>query len=144
MTQILLNWLLQLISNLNPEDKFWLSGNLENSWFQFNFKDKQISPSGYLLRNGSGDWENSPQGWKLEGSNNEKDWITISQVRDCQEFKEMNQEAIFSCSTDQFFSFFRFTQIQEDLWKFHRSDKSSQLYFMLNFVEFSGKIVSRR
>jgi hypothetical protein len=126
---------------LNPDNKIWYSKNLQNSWIQFNFKDKQISPSRYLLRNGNSD--GSPQGWKLEGSNNEKDWTTICEVRDCQEFKKKNQEAIFSCSTDQFFSFLRFTQTQENLWKFHHPKDPSSHYFTLNFVEFSGKIISR-
>jgi hypothetical protein len=105
------------------------------------FKNKQISPSSYLIRNGN--YLNSPQGWKLEGSNDEKSWRTISEIRDCEKFKENNQKAIFSCQTDQFFSFLRFTQTHENHYKFHHPNYPSHHFFLLNFVEFSGKIISR-
>jgi hypothetical protein len=128
---------------LNPDDKCWLSDYVQNSWICFNFKNKQISPSGYLIRNGKFYWDQSPQGWKFEGSNDQQDWETIHEVRYCQSFRKENQEASFSCQTNHFFSFLRFTQIQENVFKIHYPKDPPQHYFLLNFVEFSGKIISR-
>jgi DNA gyrase/topoisomerase IV subunit A len=105
---------------LKRDDNYWISKNEQNSWILFNFKNKQISPSGYLIRNkADGNYIFSPQGWKLEGSNDQSKWITIHEVQDCQKFRSNDQEASFSCQTDQFFSFLRFTQTQENLMKFH-------------------------
>jgi hypothetical protein len=130
---------------LNPDDKCWLSDDTPNSWIQFNFKNRQISPSGYLLKNGTLDevFQISPQSWKLEGSNDETNWTIISKVQNCDKFRQKNQEATFSCQTDQIISFLRFTQTQENLYKFHYLHSSSSHNFLLNFVEFSGKIISR-
>jgi hypothetical protein len=126
---------------LNPDDKCWRSQNVPNSWIIFNFKNKQISPSRYLIRNGNHYSDYSPQGWKLEGSNDQTNWATIHEVRDCKTFNQQNQEASFSCQADKFFSFLRFIQIQENIS--HSSFLSSSHNFNLNFVEFSGKIISR-
>jgi hypothetical protein len=126
---------------LSPDEKDWISEDEQNSWILFNFKEKQISPSGYFIRNGSSDWYVlSPQGWKLEGSNDQTNWQDIHQVTNCESFKEENQEAFFPCQTDQFFSFLRFTQTQENLLRFHFPHEDSINFFLLNFVEFSGKI----
>jgi hypothetical protein len=117
-----------------------MSKNEPNSWVQFNFKNKQILPSSYFIRNCSdGNSDFSPQGWKLEGSNDGKSWISISEIQNCEKFREKSQEAIFSCQTDQFFSFLRFTQTQENLCRFHGLWPSDS--FLLNFIEFSGKII---
>jgi hypothetical protein len=89
---------------LNLDDKFWLSQDEENTWIQFNFKDKQISPSGYDFRNGSHCYCH-PQDWKLEGSNDEKEWIKISEVRNCETFRKLNQEALFPCKFEASFRF---------------------------------------
>jgi hypothetical protein len=126
---------------LEVYDNYWHSKNIPNSWIKFNFKNTKIAPSKYLIRNGSRCWEYSPQGWKLEGSNDGSNWETIHEVRDCEIFRKKNQEASFSCETSQFFSFLRFTQTQENLLKFH-NPKYSNHSFLLNFVEFSGKIIS--
>jgi hypothetical protein len=127
---------------LNVSDTIWSSKDIPNSWIQFNFKNMKIAPSKYLIRNKSSNWwEDSPQGWKLEGSNDGSNWESIHEVRDCESFRQANQEASFSCETSHFFSFLRFTQTEEDLFKFH-GGWSSYHYFLLNFVEFAGKIIS--
>jgi hypothetical protein len=125
---------------LNVNQKCWLSNDIPTSWIQFNFTNTKIAPSKYLIRNESDYWVYSPQGWKLEGSNNGSNWETIHEVRDCEIFRKENQEASFSCETSQFFSSLRFTQTQENHFKFHCG--SSHHHFLLNFVEFAGKIIS--
>jgi hypothetical protein len=85
----------------------------------------------------------SLQGWKLECSNFGSNWETIQEVKVCNIFRKENQEVSFSCQTFQFFSFLGFIQTQENLWKFHSPNSSSNHYFFLNFVEFSGKIISK-
>jgi hypothetical protein len=85
---------------------------------------------------------NSPQGWKLEGSNDGSNWETIHEVRDCEIFRKENQEASFSCEISQFFSFLQFAQTQENLHKFHHPKYSSFHGFFFNFVEFARKIIS--
>jgi hypothetical protein len=130
---------------LNPDAKFWVSNHIQNSWIQFNLKGKQISPSGYFVGNksDSGWYKHSPQGWKLEGSNDESKWETIHEVTNCSSFRENDREATFSGQTDKFFSFLRFTQTQENLCRFHNPKCSPNHYFLLNSVEFSGKIIAR-
>jgi regulator of replication initiation timing len=121
------------------ENCHWLSKNELNSWIIFNFQNKNICPQGYLIRKGSINYQNSPQGWKLEGSNDQKNWVILNEVKNCDVFKKEKQEGIFRFETCQFFQFHRFTQIQEDIWKFNGSSPS-EYYFLLNFVEFYGKI----
>jgi hypothetical protein len=92
------------------------------------------------MRNGHSPY--SPQGWKLEGSTEKSNWTTISEVRDCQGFRELNQETSFSCQTFQFFSFLRLTQTQENKATVYSYPPSPHI-FVLNLVEFPGKIISR-
>jgi hypothetical protein len=112
---------------LNPDDKFWCSNNVENSWIQFHFTKNRISPSKYLIRNHSNWYYHSTQSWKLEGSNNESNWELIDNVTNCEIFKQNNQEKTFSCQTEKFFSFLRFTQTQENLFRFHNPSFSFEL-----------------
>jgi NIMA (never in mitosis gene a)-related kinase len=117
---------------LNTDQSFWWSENEENSWIQFEFKSHFISPQGYLIRNGL---LYSPKGWKLEGSKDENEWVQLHEITNSEIFKQGNQEGNFHCKTDQFFSFLRLTQIQGNF--------GGNVVFLLNFVEFYGKVVKK-
>jgi hypothetical protein len=130
---------------LKPDGKYWFSRDEPNSWIQFKFKTNQISPSSYVIRNKASsysDFHFSPQGWKLEGSIDGIKWEIIHEVRNCESFRKDEQEVIFSCETEDFFSFLRFTQTQENLKNFHDPVFQPQHCFLLNYVDFSGEIIS--
>lgn len=118
---------------LTLNDSYWISKNQKNSWILFNFNNKRVSPSGYTIRNlNKGGWfSHSPQGWRLEGSNDQKNWVVIHEVKNNTTFQKSNEVGIFACQTSQYFSFLKLTQIQENL---NKSD-----YFVLNFIDFFGK-----
>lgn len=126
---------------LNPDDKYWWSQNEKDSWILFSFNGYLISPSGYFIRNKTygGAFAFSPQSWKLEGSLNNSNWITLHEVKKCSLFKKNDQEASFKCEPEQFFPYLRLIQTQENLKKNYASDFSYS--FLLSFVELAGRII---
>jgi hypothetical protein len=120
----------------NPEAIFkyeneahFLTYNNPKSWFCFQFKNKKIILSGYFFRNGPGtNYCHSPQGWRLDGSNDGSSWIEIHSTTNQACFKNSPNEARFACQNSQPFSFFKFTQTQKN--------NCNQDYFRLGFADF--------
>jgi hypothetical protein len=116
---------------LTFDNKYWYCEKYDSS-VVFQFKTKKVKISKYLLRNV--DTANSYyQGWKVEGSNNQKDWELIDQRSDQSCFNQAFQSCLFDCQSNSFYSFIRITQTQKP--------KSGSNRFGFTFVEFGGEIL---
>jgi hypothetical protein len=57
---------------------FWYTLDAENSWIQFDFKERRISPTHYTLRS-DGDNRDHLLKWSLEGTNDGTTWVSLDQ-----------------------------------------------------------------
>jgi hypothetical protein len=113
-------------------DNSWNPSNTQNSWFCVHFNHLKISLSGYRLK--AYDQSNRPTGWKLEGSNDQKQWTLIDQRND--ELNNSDVENSFSVQSSDFFSTFKFTQT--------KINGNNNWLFYVKSVEFFGKISSSK
>jgi hypothetical protein len=109
-------------------DSFWLSEDSQNSTLSVIFISFTILISGYRLK--TYNQRIRPTGWMLEGSSDNLRWNVIDKRND--ELNVHNGEASFSCKSQEYFSFLRFTQTGM------RSDGC--WHFLLKSVEFFGCI----
>lgn len=55
-----------------------LTGNKENSWLKYDFKDRKVMPTQYSIRSKPfGPSNDHPTDWVIEGSNNDSDWCLL-------------------------------------------------------------------
>lgn len=65
-------------------DKSFHSLNAQNSWICFDFKNRKINLTDYVIRSGS--WSTNsehPKNWVIEGSNDNESWEVIDQQSEC-------------------------------------------------------------
>jgi hypothetical protein len=117
-------------------NNYWFSRSEPNSWIEFDFKDRRISPTHYTIKSGG---ESGCQlvNWSLDGSNDEISWTNL----DRRSTKELVGKYIvkpYECKSvrgsTQFFRFIRLTQTSED--------SSSNHYLLLANLEFFGKVIT--
>jgi hypothetical protein len=95
---------------LNYDNNTLFNSNREpNSWFSIQLKTQKIIPSGYLLRSYS-QGLSAPKTWKLEGSNDNYQWIIIDQQENRDWMTKEWSEVYFPVQTKEAFSYFKFTQ----------------------------------
>lgn len=55
--------------------------NSDENWLLFDFKkNHQVSITAYTIRSGG---SSHPKSWRIEGSNDQKNWSTIHEIKDC-------------------------------------------------------------
>jgi hypothetical protein len=110
------------------------SKNEPNSWFSVQLKSKKIIPSGYLLRS-HGNSGNTPKTWRLEGSNDNNQWIVIDQQENRDWKTKQWSEVYLPVQTKEAFSYFKFTQTGKN---YQKDD-----YLRLNYFEIFGTILDQ-
>jgi hypothetical protein len=122
---------------LNHDDNSrFCSKSIENSWICFEFINKKVLLSAYLLRHQI--WNDSYvlRNWKVEGSNDNVNWFMIDKKENDQSLHQTLQEATFQCQPPSPCSFIKITQIGKN--------SANDLRIFLNFVEFSGKVFEKQ
>jgi hypothetical protein len=113
------------------DSSVWFNENTRfDSYLKFHFQTKKVKPSKYLLK--SAHLSSYPQGWKLEGSNDEENWEIIDQRSDQKSFTQNWQFCSFDCHSNTFYSFFKITQTQKPTYDTN--------WFGLSYVDFYGEI----
>jgi hypothetical protein len=89
-------------------------------------------------------WSGCPKSWKIEGSNNNTVWTLINEQKDQPNVSYPKQDRIYQCQSQNYFSFFKITQIdsnfqnnhcfQFDYIEFLVIFKISNLYIYLNII----------
>lgn len=96
------------------------------------FSPRKVCVSDYFLRS---DFNDFPQGWNLEGSNDLTEWEMIDQQSNQKCLSSGYAEHIFQCVSYEFYSYLRITQTQKTS-DYHGDN------FLLTYVEFAGKITN--
>jgi hypothetical protein len=110
---------------LNYNDSVFCSQRKPNQWLSLKLHTKKILLSGYLLRSCPVAWANIKT-WKLEGSNDNINWILIDHQIDRNWVTKDLSEMYFPVKAKEPFSNFRFTQTGPGTGNF---------YFQLNYLE---------
>jgi hypothetical protein len=115
----------------------WYSRSETNSWIQFDFKNRTISPTHYTIKSDNESGYHLMK-WSLDGSNDGTSWINV----DRRETNDLNGNRIvksYECASVQTSSssspFFRFIRLIQT-----GKDSSGYDYLMLTNVEFFGKV----
>jgi hypothetical protein len=119
---------------LEYNNSYWCgcSDSISEHWFCFEFKENQILPLTYLIRDHNCRFL---KGWKVEGSNDGNHWELIDEKRDQTCFTQKYQENTFSIQSQSFFSFIKVTQIQPN--------GENSKCFNLTFFELSGFLLQK-
>lgn len=104
-------------------------------WIEFDFINHKVNLTSYVLRNGiSG--SSCPKSWQIVGSDDGRDWDTLSHQVGTNVFKGKNRiSEIFECTPNsKYYRFIRY--IQEDSWS-----SGYEYSICLSCVEFFGSII---
>jgi len=111
----------------------WFSDNLPHQYIIIDMKYFSLDMIGYSIRT-----PNSKRGiwhirsWKVEGSNNKKDWRIIDEHRNNGILDEETYCCMWQCYSGGFFQYFKITQT--DL------NKDNDNYFLLGGIELFGTV----
>lgn len=97
------------------DDGEWSSNNESESWIMFSFNQHQIELYNYSIQTFSGKAGTTHlKAWKLEGSNDGFDWVTLDNVADTDVLN--GPDAVVTRPTQKmgFFSKFRITQMDSN------------------------------
>ncbi|OHS93277.1 hypothetical protein TRFO_11888 [Tritrichomonas foetus] len=114
----------------------WLSNDDSDSWWMVDFKSNEVAINGYSIKTydyGAG--RQHLRTWRLEGSNDGKEWFSIDEQRDNDQLNGSNFFATWECETSQPFRFVRIRQTGENHCGMH--------YFSLSGVEFFGSLTRK-
>jgi hypothetical protein len=115
--------------------QYWISSEVQNSWIQFDFKNRQISMTNYTIRSDRNTAHHLMQ-WSVAGSNDEKSWTILDQ-RNTQDLNGANIVKSFACeSVHSSTSSFRFVRLTQTGPSSHNYN-----YLQLSNLEFFGRIV---
>lgn len=81
--------------------------NVANSWIKFNFGIYNINPNYYVIRARSGGSTSLPRNWKLQGSNDDTNWIDLDTRTGDASLTTANQFAGFTCSSTTAYRYIR-------------------------------------
>jgi hypothetical protein len=110
---------------------YWFSNSSANSWIQFDFRDRRISPTHYTLRSDGIGCCHLLQ-WSLDGSDDEKSWTNL----DRQNTQDLNGDfRVKSYSLTPSSSAFRYLRLTQT-----GSTSSNSHHLGLSRVEFFGKV----
>ncbi len=100
----------------NPK---WEGNNLANgnNWFTIESADAKSHPiKGYAFTtNDDGDWSNrAPKEWRLEGSNDNSNWVTIDEVKDTDPIQNSNFKTFefIPANTTEAYRYYRLTLLK--------------------------------
>jgi hypothetical protein len=118
-------------------DGYWSSGNVPNSWIQFDFKNRQVSIKCSALKPHRGT-TNFPVRWTLAGSRDGEAWEVID-MRNTQELVGTHKRMTFQCvepsNAPRFYRYVRLTQTGDT--------SSGHCHLILANVEFFGCIIDK-
>jgi hypothetical protein len=113
---------------------YWFSLSVANSWIQFDFKSRRISPTHYTIKS-DGNGGHHLLKWSLDGSNDGTSWTPL----DRRETNDLNGQYVvksYACESNQspssFCRFIRLTQTG--------TDSNGYDYLHLGNLEFFGKV----
>jgi hypothetical protein len=91
-------------------NSYWYSYDIPNSWIQFDFKSRRISPANYTIKS-DGSAGNHLVQWSLDGSNDGVSWTTLDR-RNTQDLNGQYIVKSYRCnSLSSPSSFFRFIRL---------------------------------
>jgi hypothetical protein len=111
----------------------WYSGNGDNSWVQFDFKERKVSVEHYTLKSGRDFY---PIRWELEGSNDQSNWLSLDK-KEVYDLVGGQVAKTYACSNENCKNSFRFIRIRQ-----FGPNNSGNYYFALNNVEFFGTLTA--
>ena len=113
--------------------RYCSTGDEQNPWICFDFRDYKIIPSEYTLR--SGDSGYNPKSWVIEGSNDNSNWQILDKQEDCSFLNRDFNIHTFSIpsSNSQQFRFLRM-KLTGTNWK------DNNLFIITSF-EFYGTLI---
>lgn len=120
------------------KDKYFHTKDEQNSWILFDFKERKIIPSNYIIKSSPyGQNGNNPKTWKLEGSNDKSSWEPLDEQRDCPYFNGQYLVHTFDIKkrVTTPFRYIRMTQTGPN-WQDNRYH-----YFTLGSIEFYGSLI---
>jgi hypothetical protein len=125
-----------LISSESKSGKWWgTNNNAIDHHVKFEFRDCQICPSGYSLKEQSSAWNGGfLRSWRFEGSNDDLKWDTLDTQTDCDAMKGYDREASFRISTSNPYQFLRILFVGQN-W-------SNQRQVSFQRIEIFGRILS--
>lgn len=114
----------------------WRTDDIENSWIQFDFKERKVSLASYTLKSSNcdeGSWHLKQ--WKIEGSNDGSKWTQL----DTKDTDALNGPLItkhFTCrdATNDYFQYIRLTSTGHT-W-------SNTHYLVIKEIEFFGRLLN--
>jgi hypothetical protein len=113
---------------------YWCTDNVANSWIQFDFKSRRISPTHYTIRS-DGSGYNHLLTWSLDGSNDGTSWTPLDR-RDTNDLNGNYVVKSYDCQSNQSpSSGFRFVRLTQT-----GADSSGSNYLLLGNLEFFGKM----
>jgi hypothetical protein len=114
---------------------YWFTNGNANSWIQFDFKTRSISPSNYTIKS-AGNGSHHLVKWSLVGSNDGTTWIDL----DRRETNELSGNYIvksYECASVPSSSFFRFIRLTQT-----GKNSSGQDNLMLANLELFGDMIN--
>jgi hypothetical protein len=90
-------------------DTWFLSANVPNAWFCFDFKNKRVFATHYSLMNWEGEG-GQLRSWKLEGSTDGGEWILLDERTDVNGLRGSSASAVFEIANPNTFRMVKLTQ----------------------------------
>lgn len=119
------------------DDGEWTSNNEEESWIMFSFTKHQVELSNYTIQTFSGKTGTTHlKTWKLEGSNDGFDWVTLDNVVDSDVLNGPDAVMTRSVTKAGFFTKFRIVQLGKNWFGTN--------CLTVKRVEFFGKVLDKQ
>lgn len=67
------------VTIFEDDSKYFYSKDEKNQWLCFDFKDRSVILSGYIIKSDNSSYH--PKNWIIEGSNNQSEWETIDEQK---------------------------------------------------------------
>ncbi|KAH0795593.1 F5/8 type C domain containing protein [Histomonas meleagridis] len=108
--------IIEIDAILDPKNEHeWVSANEQNSWIQFDFKEKRIKLENYAIMTFSGQQGSTHmKSWRLEASEDDIEWVILDDVKDDNTLNSSNAVITRATKTDQFYRYFKFTQTDKN------------------------------
>jgi hypothetical protein len=115
---------------------YWISGNEDNSWLCYDFKDMRIKPTHYSIRSrcDGGNDDNYPKHWIVEVSNDGSTWTVIDERRNNSDLKGQNLIRTFTVSPCDYCQFIRIRHQGYNWYSAH------VYYFIISSFEIFGNL----
>ena len=120
-------------------DKWWISSDDINSYLKFDFKKFNISLIGYSLKSSNANFQNfkrnNPKSWKIEGSNDDINYILIHEEQNNNDFVNNKYFIYLECSKSEYYRYIKISQIDN-----HWDSIPKHNFFLLSGIEFFGEL----